>query len=246
MKYKGSLVAFVLLYTAALPAQTISLDRQVIGCFGLSGGDMAHFSMTAGEAVTPTFSTPNFDLTQGFHQPADVEPEELEVLWSISFDECESLYEITLSTISGCDAENGFSILWQGIPGDSSYSFAETELVFSILTSNCETEFTLDMTTENIEYLACPLLFYSLVTPNGDGANDSWIIENISFHTDGKNRVEIFNRWGEKIWSGAGYDNHNVVWTGNSDDGKPLPDGTYFYSVFTDARSYKGYVELHR
>lgn len=51
-----------------------SIDRQVIGSAGLVG-NTANIEMlaTVGEAVTATFSTGSFEITQGFHQPDLVE-----------------------------------------------------------------------------------------------------------------------------------------------------------------------------
>lgn len=63
-------------------------------------------------------------------------------------------------------------------------------------------------------------------TPNGDGVNDKWIIVDIERYPNAK--VEIFNRWGAKIFSSTnGYNND---WDGTF-SGNHLPDGTYFYIV---------------
>jgi gliding motility-associated-like protein len=72
-----------------------------------------------------------------------------------------------------------------------------------------------------------PLVIHNVITPNGDGFNDRWVIEGIEKYPD--NDVTLFNRWGDKIRSFTGYDNSNVVWDGSNRHGEPLPDGTYFY-----------------
>ena len=41
-----------------------------------------------------------------------------------------------------------------------------------------------------------------------------------------KINVEIYNRWGERIYSWEG---ENKSWDGNGVDGQPLSEGVYFY-----------------
>ena len=36
------------------------------------------------------------------------------------------------------------------------------------------------------------------ITPNGDGINDVWIIDNIDLFDDAM--VEVYNRWGQMLW----------------------------------------------
>ena len=74
------------------------------------------------------------------------------------------------------------------------------------------------------------LIFYNGISPNRDGLNDVWIIGNIEFFPE--NKVIIFNRWGDIVYSVANYDNKNVVWDGTYEkSGNHVPDGTYFYIV---------------
>jgi gliding motility-associated-like protein len=72
------------------------------------------------------------------------------------------------------------------------------------------------------------IVFPNGISPNGDGANDYWIIDNITLFPD--NVVEVYNRWGELLYQGVHYDNNNVKWDGTY-KGKPLPVGTYYYIV---------------
>lgn len=67
------------------------------------------------------------------------------------------------------------------------------------------------------------------VSPNDDGINDEWTIQNITDYPD--NEVRVFNRWGGRVYRERGYDN---TWQGTFQDGKPLPDGTYFYHVVVE------------
>lgn len=85
------------------------------------------------------------------------------------------------------------------------------------------------------------LFFYNTFTPNGDGANDVFYVGNIEQYPD--NVLEIYNRYGQKIFTKTGYSNE---WNGTY-EGQEIPGGTYFY--FLDTKSpaggtYKGSVTI--
>lgn len=65
------------------------------------------------------------------------------------------------------------------------------------------------------------------ISPNGDGANDTWVISYIEQFP--LNVVEIYNRWGDLLHRAEGYDNA-APWEGFH-NGKPLPTGTYYYII---------------
>lgn len=88
------------------------------------------------------------------------------------------------------------------------------------------------------------LVFYTGITPNGDGSNDTWVIDNIELYPN--NTVAIFNRWGIQVWSGNNYNNSSVVWKGDNSSGQPLPDATYYYVAKVNGTTYKGWVQLTR
>jgi gliding motility-associated-like protein len=71
------------------------------------------------------------------------------------------------------------------------------------------------------------LYAYNGISPNGDGNNDVWKIRGIEKYPD--NTVLIFNRWGDKLREFANYNNTSHSWDGKNENGKPLPNGTYFY-----------------
>ncbi len=77
------------------------------------------------------------------------------------------------------------------------------------------------------EFTLDDLIIYNGVSPNGDGINDTWIIEGIENYPD--NEVMIFNRWGDKIRDFLRYDNVDVYWDATNNNGELVPDGTYYY-----------------
>ncbi|HSI90034.1 MAG TPA: gliding motility-associated C-terminal domain-containing protein, partial [Adhaeribacter sp.] len=60
-------------------------------------------------------------------------------------------------------------------------------------------------------------------TPNRDGINDTWEIKGL--HEYAGCRVEIFNRWGQKVYSTLGYPQ---AWNGVAQTGEELPVATYY------------------
>ncbi len=66
----------------------------------------------------------------------------------------------------------------------------------------------------------------NLLTANGDGYNDLWIIKNIENYPG--TEVIVVNREGQQVFYSSSYDN---TWTGLNKNSKPLPDGTYYYFI---------------
>jgi gliding motility-associated-like protein len=77
------------------------------------------------------------------------------------------------------------------------------------------------------------LIFSTGFTPNGDGTNDLWVVDNISRFPN--NVVEIYNRWGELLFQAKDYQNN---WDGKY-KGKDLPVGTYYYIIDLHDTQYK-------
>ena len=83
------------------------------------------------------------------------------------------------------------------------------------------------------EIKGCQIEVFNAVTPNNDGNNDYFYIRGLDCFTD--NSVEIYNRWGVKVFETANYDNNSRVFKGYSEGrvtiSQPdaLPNGTYYY-----------------
>ena len=103
--------------------------------------------------------------------------------------------------------------------------------------------------------IECVLKAYNAISPNGDGQNDFFLIENIECYPD--NTVEIYNRWGVLVFERTGYNNTDRAFKGVSEgrvtvkQSEELPVGTYYY-IFkykdTDLNTHEkaGYLYLNR
>jgi gliding motility-associated-like protein len=85
------------------------------------------------------------------------------------------------------------------------------------------------------------IFVYNGISPNGDGNNDTWIIEGIEKYPE--NTILIYNRWGDKIREFSNYNNSNVSWDGKNESNEPLPNGTYYYIIeVKDVGTLKGWI----
>lgn len=84
------------------------------------------------------------------------------------------------------------------------------------------------------------LVINNMITPNGDGVNDTWLVKNI--HLFNNNDVKIYDRDGRLVFSMIGYDNS---WDGKH-NGNPLPEDTYYYILTFDSGKMvkKGFITI--
>jgi len=75
-----------------------------------------------------------------------------------------------------------------------------------------------------VKVLKSPLI-PSAFTPNGDGVNDTWVIKYLESYAGAT--VEVFNRFGQKVYSSIGYP---VPWDGRFNNAD-LPAGVYYYLI---------------
>jgi gliding motility-associated-like protein len=77
------------------------------------------------------------------------------------------------------------------------------------------------------------------ISPNGDGSNDNFDLTGLNVR-----KLEIFNRYGKKVYSFSNYTNQ---WYGQSDNGNDLPTGTYYYVIERDnVASKSGWIYINR
>jgi gliding motility-associated-like protein len=72
-------------------------------------------------------------------------------------------------------------------------------------------------------------------TPNKDGTND--IYKPIKNFFISKVDFKVFNEWGNKVFE---TDNPSLNWDGNLTNGRPVADGTYYYTCITFVRLSSG------
>ena len=101
-----------------------------------------------------------------------------------------------------------------------------------------------DTATVEIWIECVDIVIFTAVSPNRDTYNDFFFISGIEEFPE--SRLQIYNRWGERVFEEIGYDND---WAGTWKGNKELPDGAYFYTLELndeDQRFFSGFLELHR
>jgi gliding motility-associated-like protein len=68
-----------------------------------------------------------------------------------------------------------------------------------------------------------------IFSPDGNNINDDFYIQNIEEYPE--NTVQIYDRWGGLIFEANGYDNQSVVWDGTGNNGRIVPNGTYYFLI---------------
>ncbi|MCZ8215109.1 MAG: gliding motility-associated C-terminal domain-containing protein, partial [Cyclobacteriaceae bacterium] len=98
-------------------------------------------------------------------------------------------------------------------------------------------------TTENIVVSEVSCSIQKGISPKGvgpgDGLNDSFDLSTLNV-----SKLEIFNRYGSKVYS---KDNYTNEWFGQSDAGNELPDGTYYYVIkLVNDPTQTGWIYINR
>jgi len=92
---------------------------------------------------------------------------------------------------------------------------------------------TVQVRTQNCSAL---MIIPDVITPNGDGQNDVFKVSTVGTTTS---KMEIYNRWGRKVYEQAGYANN---WGGDNQ-----PAGVYYYLLTTtNGAQTKGWIEVVR
>jgi|GEM_PF-3878026 len=167
--------------------------------------------------------------TQTISVVDNIAPSFVETLPQDGFVDCDTIPEAALLTATDNCGLVTVDFTETQVPGNCSSQY---NIVRSwTATDDCGN------TTSHTQTLAfnCPIKIYNAVSANDNGENDIFLLEGIDCFPN--NQVEIFNRWGVKVFEANGYDNENQVFKGYSDGrltvarNEKLPTGTYFYIV---------------
>jgi len=249
------------LFPSVLLGQVVKRDRSVVASAGydtlLTNG--FQYSFTLGEMAIFTKQSDDEDdvheLTEGFHQVNS--PLTTPLLFSTATleNQCPDVTDGSITvTPTGCigpynielAGNNGDTVRVDDI--DEEYTFMNLDSGQYQITVRgftfCSDRDTIYLGLKNN---SCDVKLYTGITPNGDGKNDYWEIDNIEINQP--NEVEIFNRWGSQVWSASNYNNREISWKGDNNGGSQLPSGTYFYTIKVSGNSSasgSGWIQLTR
>lgn len=135
---------------------------------------------------------------------------------------CQGSAYLLEATINNFDPEAVYSYNWSTTDGNIVSAADNTSVTIKgegayylkVTLNNCE-----GSAEEIVASTSC--IIQKGISPNNDGKNDFFDLEG----WDAK-ELQIFNRYGLKVYSRQHYTNQ---WYGQADNGDELPDGTYFY-----------------
>ncbi len=138
---------------------------------------------------------------------------------------------INSNTLIGGSPTSPTGVTYTWIPNNGSLD--NSNLSNPTVSNTVTTQFTVTVTdingcmnSDTVTVLIYPQIkIPSGFSPNLDGKNDVWQLDNLSLFPN--NVVEIYNRWGERLFISTGY---NVPFDGKY-NGKDLPVGTYYYII---------------
>lgn len=144
--------------------------------------------------------------------------------------------EPTIADLNAAINENG-AVTWYDAEEGGNALSVTTKLqngvtYYASLTNDnigCESSSRLSVT---VELQACELVFPEGISPNGDGMNDTFVIDNIESEYPNYS-LEVYNRWGNLVYKGNA---STPDWDGTSNQSGTLgndvlPTGVYFYIV---------------
>lgn len=148
------------------------------------------------------------------------------------------------------EGSGGLSCLWSdtlSLDDPASYNpyarpLVSTTYILTVTNKYCTSVDTVTITVDRcLEGLTDPVP--QIITPNGDGLNDYWVVYNIDYFEN--SQVEIYNRWGNRVYTAAPYMND---WDGRNTNGEELPDGTYYYvlDIGNGSAPHTGFIIIHR
>lgn len=132
-----------------------------------------------------------------------------------------------------------------GFYGNDNFTYVICNPNFGDGETICDTA---TVTITVINPVACIPKAYQAISPNNDGKNDLFVIENIDCNGYNLNELVIFNRWGNIVFEAENYSS-SKYWDGTfKETGNIVPNGTYFYVFKTNTGDIilQGYLEVNQ
>ena len=124
---------------------------------------------------------------------------------------------------------HGVAFRWSDGSTAPALRVQEPGLYYLQFTTRCEVR----TVTRRVNYASC-LIIPNVITPNGDGRNDRFVVKGL---TRGPWALALYNRWGREVYATVAY---------GHDWGADAPAGMYYYLLWQGETRYKGNVEVLR
>lgn len=186
------------------------------------------------DPVYPTVTAPSINL---INQTEPALPDNV-YFWEIQYDPDNPYSFHTLTTTNP-------TFRWESADGNVSGSYIIRLIARTDNTSLSGNTYQCADTAESTILLVNDFLqFPNVVTPNGDGINDRFVITNlVNGYSYPINILDIYNRWGTRVYHKENISSEDDFW-----DPSDMPAGTYYYRFraqgFTGNIDHNGVVEV--
>ena len=244
---------------AAPESITMEVSVQDIDCYGNKNGRIEVSAQGGAEPYSYSINGHGVssgvlgNLKAGIYTVGVTDNNGCEVKQNVYILQPERLELSSIVTAPTCKDLNNASVEITVVGGTTPYSYnlgtnSSDSSVFASLRPSVYSVFVTDANGCNsrvydivvpeskIDCLRIPNVF----TPNGDGVNDEWIIENIELFPEA--HIYIYNRWGQLLYHGRG---DSERWDGCY-RGRFVPSGVYLYIVSLESveEKYEGSVTV--
>ena len=237
--------------------ETVTFTANVTDCPDIGNYEWFINGVLAATTATPTFQTSA--LTQG--DVVSVQTSCYLICPATPTDATGPLTVISFPIDAGPDQtiQLGESAILGGVTTASTFQWTPTFNVSNPLNLNPVVS-----PTETVTYTltatqnSCTLTDQATITvaslieipnsfsPNGDGANDTWIIQGAELYPNAS--LKVYSRWGQPVFETIGY-TELKAWDGTDQRGKPVAAGVYYY-VFelrdSEEQDFKGSLTIMR
>ncbi|MDD4149289.1 MAG: gliding motility-associated C-terminal domain-containing protein [Bacteroidales bacterium] len=185
-----------------------------------SNGQIGDTAVNLHAGRFPVYASDKYNCTDTIKvlitQPDSINPNSI-----ITEPSCSNIYDGAIEVAPSGGTPN-YEYLWDNGKNTAKISeIREGDYMLTITdVNNCSFIYLINL--PEAEYC---ITVYNTITPNNDGVNDTWIVENIDFFPF--NAVWIFNRVGNEVFHVENYQNN---WNGTF-KGKDLPEATYYYII---------------
>jgi len=167
------------------------------------------------------------------------QPDSIAIVYSTTPVTCRDQHDGTISAYA-TGGNGNYDYLWN--TGDVSASLDELLAgTYSLTVTDmmgCTGHADIEVALIEIDCINIPTSF----TPNGDGVNDDWVINNSELYSEAS--YQIFNRWGQEVYTVNGtWTPWDGTWNGN-----PIPAETYYYFIrlTPDSQTLQGTITIVR
>jgi gliding motility-associated-like protein len=218
-----------LVIPVGVSADTISIEALMDAL--VEDTETVFFSVIVPNPCDGTFDTTSISLNLVDYQP-------LEIVGPDSLNVCILGGEVPFLTCTVSNGVSPYQYNWEPGPFPNSdsvslggFSLQPNENIFYVEVQDvCGKTISLNPI---YVYNQCPLEAPNVMTVDGNGVNDVFIVQHLEDYD--AVQLRIFNRWGNLIYENEAYQND---WSGTDLSGKKLVDGVYFYTVVPQSAKY--------